>query len=203
MNFRPLFLAGLLIGPALAQVAPPAPDTRATPPPPPTPPTLPAAPTISELLTRFPGRWEGEQRVISPAKTVMVVRVTETYRLDFEGKRPVLLGDIRYTIGTGDTAKTFRGTSRTWVDEQGLGHAEVTQDGKTEKYAAQARADSLVFLPAGHDNKPTSGTGVRVVTENGAKRMVVKGFQQTPKGLFIIEGLLKETPLTPEPAASR
>lgn len=202
MNPRPLLLLGLLVATAFAQVAPPAPETRATPPPAPLSPLAPA-PSLAELITRFPGHWEGEQRVISPTKSVMLVRVSETYKLDPAEKRPVLLGDIRYTIGDGDSRKTFRGTSRTWIDEQGRGHAEVTQDGKTERYDALARADSLVFLPVNHGGKPASGTGVRVITANGVRHMEVKGFQQTPKGVFIIEAVLKETPEPPVAASAR
>lgn len=181
---------------APASPSPAAPDTRAVPPAPPVRPEV-AAPTVAELIGQFPGRWIGEQRVISPDKTVMIVRVDETYRIETSAKTPVLVGDIRYGIGEGPTEKTFRGTSKTWVDAQGVGHAEVTQDGKTEKYDATARKDSLVFLPAGSGTAPVSGTAVRVFMQHGVRRMEVRGFQKTDKGVFIIEGRLTETPRTP------
>lgn len=190
----PLVLAGALA----AQVSPPSPDTRATPPPAPTLPK--ATPSLIELLRRQPGRWEGEQRVISPTKSVMLVRVAETYRMETGGGLPVLHGDIRYTVGSGDKTKTYAGSSRTWVDASGRGHAEVTQDGKTEKFSARADEDSLVFLPAGvKPEEASAGTGVRVAVENGVRVMIVRGFQKSPQGVYVIEGRLREitTPETP------
>ncbi len=183
-------------GAAPASTPAAAPDTRSIPPAPPARPKRPA-PTIAELIGQFPGRWTGEQRVISPDKSVMLVRVDETYRIENPGEAPILHGDIRYSIGDGPSAKTFRGTSKTWVDAQGVGHAEVTQDGKTEKYDATARNDSLVFLPAGSGDSPASGTGVRVLMKNGVRIMEVRGFQKSGKGVFIIEGRLTETPQVP------
>ena len=174
-----------------AEVSPPAPDTRATPPAVPAAPKL--SPSLAELLRRQPGKWEGEQRVISPSKSVMRVQVAETYRLETVEGRPVLLGDIRYTVGSGDKAKTYVGTSRTWIDAEGRGHAEVTQDGKTDKFAAFTSEDSLVFLPAGQKTENAdSGTGVRVVTEGSDRFMLVRGFQRGPQGTFVIEGRLRE-----------
>lgn len=191
MPTRLLLAASLcLAGTACANVTPAAPDTRSLPRP---APLLPQPRrTVGDLLTLFPGTWSGEQRVISPAKTVMTVQVTETYRLVTENGKPVLLGDIRYTTSTGDKSRTFHGSSRTWVAEDGSGLAEVIQDGKTEKFTASVSADSLIFLPVGKIDEAQNGTGVRVVKEGDTQVMLVRGFQKSPQGVFVIEGRLQK-----------
>src|ERR1043165_8785659 len=125
-----------LVASALVALAAPAfaanpagPATRGQPSAPPVKPV--PKTTVAEFLEKLPGTWSGVQHMANPKKQVMTMQVSETYRWETgkDGVR-VLLGELTYTIGSGDKAKTFTGFSRTWVDEKKLGHADVTQNGK-------------------------------------------------------------------------
>jgi hypothetical protein len=127
----------------------------------------------------------------NPKKEIMTMRVTETYRWETKDGVRTLVGETSYTVGSGEKEKTFRGVSRTWVDAQGKGHAEVTDSGKTLRYHAVVSEDSLVFIPEG--NEKTSGTGVRIVREGADEFLVVRAFQTAPDGAYLVEGKLKKT----------
>lgn len=155
-------------------------------------PALPAAKlTLAQMLEKLPGEWKGEQRMQNPKKEIMTMRVTETYRWETKDGVRTLVGETSYTVGSGEKEKTFRGVSRTWVDAQGKGHAEVTDSGKTLRYHAVVSEDSLVFIPEG--NEKTSGTGVRIVREGADEFLVVRAFQTAPDGAYLVEGKLKKT----------
>lgn len=161
---------------------------------PPAAPTPPPAPkiTVAQFLEKLPGTWSGVQHMANPKKQVMTMRVAETYRWETgkDGAR-TLVGELTYTIGSGDTAKTFSGVSRTWVDEKNRAHAEVTQNGKSMRYDALISEDTLVFIPEGKGDKADSGTGVHFEKEGDDEFLIVVGFQTGPDGIYRVGGKLK------------
>lgn len=171
-------------------VEPAGPATRGQPP---SPPVRPAPKiTVAEFLEKLPGTWSGVQHMANPKKQVMSMQVSETYRWE-TGKDGVraLLGELTYTIGSGDKARTFTGSSRTWVDDKKQGHAEVTQNGKTVRYDALTSEDSLVFVPEGKGEKADCGTGVEIMRKGADEFLIVRGFQTGPDGIYRVGGKLK------------
>ena len=176
----------------LSAVEPATPATRDRPPAPPAMlrPTI----TLDAFLDKLPGTWAGDQHMASPKKQVMTMHVTEAYHFESATKDAfrVLVGELTYTIGSGDHATTFKGVSRTWVDAAGIGHAEVEEAGQKLRYDALMSEDSHVFIPEGKGSAADSGTGVRHTTEDGVEILVVRAFQKGPGGLYVVDGKLRK-----------
>ena len=191
---RPLFFSFALLASAGAvrAVEPAAPSTRGQPPAPPAFP-IPKV-TLAQFLDKLPGTWAGEQRMRNPKGEVMTMRVTESYRWETRDGARVLVGELTYTVGSGDKAKTFKGASLTRIDAAGKGRAEVTDSGKTLRYDALISEDTLVFVPEGKGAKAESGTGVSFVKEGDAVFLSVRGFQTGPDGVYLVEGKLRKLP---------
>lgn len=166
-------------------------------------PALPA-PKISlkQFMEKLPGTWSGTQYTQSPKGQIMTVSVKESYRWEKAAgdEPPVLLGDLSYTVHVNGKERVFTGTSRTWIDKAGKGHAEVEQSGVKTRYVALINVDTLVFAPEGELEKPRSMTTVRFVPEKGVEAMEVRGFQSAPDGPYLMKGLLKrEVPVVAGP----